>query len=65
MSAPLEELFDAAIAAAKAEGASEATVAIVAWLRSNERQGGDDEIEQSELEAKAIERGDHLKPGAP
>lgn len=45
----------AAIAAAKAEGAREATAAIVAWLRADRHLG---------LVAKDIERGEHLKPGA-
>lgn len=49
----------AAIAAAKAEGAREATAAIVAWLEAHPMGA-----ESPRVLASGIERGDHLKPGA-
>lgn len=46
--------------ALRAEGREEERRDVVAWLRSNARQGGDDEHEQSCAEADDIEAGDHV-----
>lgn len=48
------------IADADQRGYDACTADAAAWLESNAREGGDDEAEQSRLEARAIRAGDHV-----